>query len=178
MKAWANADRWVAHAVSLRRIADNLQNDLMYITKGAPQTFDAAIETMTGDDETSWVLGSVSSTVILRALATELLLKALAFKKTGHYRKDRDGHDLLILFKDLDSDTKKIVAAQESNQGIAPLKQILEEHKKDFEAWRYIADRPVPPSGFWDLGEAFEVLITVHHHKNFLKSCPDAQPIP
>ena len=168
-----DADKWVVQAVSLRRIADDLQNGLMHITKGTPQTIDAAIETMTGDDETSWVLGSTLSTVILRALATELLLKALTLRKTGQPEKVRKVHDLLILFNDLDSETKEIVTAQESSQRIKPVPQILEEHKKDFETWRYIAESPVEPTGFWDLGKAFEVLLTVYHHKDFLNSCQD-----
>ena len=155
-------------AVSLRRVADDLQNGLHQMTKGdGPTTSDA--------DKTSRVLGYAVSMVMLRALATELLLKALAFKKTGRYRrKGRHGHDLLILFNDLDSDTKKIVAAQESSQGIAPLKQILEKHKDDFIKWRYVAESDGSTVGFLDLDKAFLVLIAVYRHKDFLKSCPDS----
>ena len=119
--------------------------------------------------------GGGGITLVIDTLATELMLKALAFKKTGQYRTDRDGHDLLILFKDLDSDTKKIVAAQESSQGIAPLEQILEKHKDDFIEWRYLAEVENGTTvGFLDLDKAFLVLIAVYRHKDFLKSCLDS----
>ena len=157
-----------SQAVSLRRVAGDLQNGLNQMTKGDGQTTSDA-------DKTSRVLGYAVSIVMLRALATELLLKALVFKKIGRYRKDRDGHDLLILFNDLDSDTKKIVAAQESSQGIAPLKRILEKHKDDFIEWRYIVENDGGTVGFLDLDKAFLVLMTVYHHKDFLKSCQDSR---
>ncbi len=163
-----NPDVLAAQAVSLRRVADDLQDGLNQMTK-------SVVQTITGADKISRVLGYTLSMVMLRALATELLLKALAFKKTGRYRKDRDGHDLLILFNDLDSDTKKIVTAQESSQGIAPLKQILEKHKDDFIEWRYMAESDGSTVGFLDLDKAFLVLITVYRHKDFLKSCQDSR---
>ena len=163
-----NPDVLATQAVSLRRVADDLQDGLNQMTK-------SVVQTITGADKISRVLGYTLSMVMLRALATELLLKALALKKTGRYRKDRDGHDLLILFNDLDSDTKKIVTAQESSQGIAPLKQILEKHKDDFIEWRYIAESDGSTVGVLDLDKAFLVLITVYRHKDFLKSCQDSR---
>ena len=149
-------------AVSLRQVADDLQNDINQMT--------VDVQTI----KMTRVLGYSLSMVMLRALATELMLKALSFKKTGQYRKDRNGHDLLILFNDLDSETKKIVGAQESSQEIASLQQILEKHKDDFIEWRYIAEKENgTPVDFLDLDKALLVLITVYSHKDFLKSCQD-----
>ena len=155
-----------AQAVSLRRVADDLQNSLNQMTNAAAQP-------ITGKEQTARVWGYFLSSVMLRALATELMLKALSFKKTGQYRKNRGGHDLLVLFNDLDNDTREIVAAQERSHGIAPLEQILEKHRGDFVEWRY------PTEGdeghqidFLDLDKAVHILITVYEHRDFLKSCP------
>ena len=57
-------------------------------------------------------------------------MKALTLRKTGQPEKVRKVHDLLILFNDLDSETKEIVTAQESSQRIKPVPQILKEHKE------------------------------------------------
>ena len=155
-----------SQAVSLRQVADDLHEGLNQMTKDVVQTI--------GTDKISRVIGYTLSMVMLRALATELLLKAMAFKKAGRYRKDRDGHDLLILFNDLDSDTKKIVTPQASSQGIAPLEQILEKHKDDFTEWRHIVENDGGTAGFLDLDKAFLVLIAVYRQMDFLKSCQDS----
>ena len=63
------------------------------------------IPPLTDKEQLARLAGYTFSTVILRALATELMLKVLSFKKTGQYRKDRQGHDLLVLFNDLASST-------------------------------------------------------------------------
>ena len=156
----------IAQAVSLRRVADDLQHNLNRMAvKGVPP--------VTDKEQRKRLAGYTFAMVILRAFATELMLKALSFKKTGRYRKDRDGHDLLILFNDLDSDTRKIIAAQERLHGIAPLEQILEKHRGDFMEWRYLMEGEAREVGFLDLDKALLILIAVYAHKDFLKSCQD-----
>ena len=159
-----NIDTAIAQVVSLRRVADDLQHNLNQMAA-------KAIPPVTDKEQLKRLAGYTFATVILRALAIELMLKALSFKKTGRYRKDRDGHDLLILFNDLDSDTRKIVAAQERIHGIAPLEQILEKHRGDFVEWRYLMEGEGEKVGFLDLDKALLILMTVYEHKDFLKSC-------
>ena len=166
MEQTLKPDLMKAQAVALRRVADDIQNSLNQMTK-------AAVQPITGKEQIARVWGYFLSAVILRALATELMLKALSFKKTGQYRKDKDGHDLLVLFNDLDSDTRKIVATQERSQGIAPLEQILGKHKGDFVEWRYPTDGESLEVDLLDLDKALHILVAVSEHRDFLKSCQD-----
>ena len=78
-------------AVSLRRVADDLQDSPNQMTRLADT------HSITGKEKTARIAGYFFATVILRALATKLMLKFLSFKKTGQYRKNRDGHDLLVV---------------------------------------------------------------------------------
>ena len=58
-----NPDVLAAQAVSLRRVADDLQDGLNQMTK-------SVVQTVTGADKISRVLGYILSMVMLRALAT------------------------------------------------------------------------------------------------------------
>ena len=117
------------HATALRQVADELQQSLNQVARTRPSGGDVAWMTK--------ATGYLSSALILRALATEFMLKVLSFRKTGKYRTDRKGHDLLVLFNDLDSETKQLIRNLEGTHGIAPLEQILKKHRSDFVDWRY-----------------------------------------
>ena len=110
--------------------------------------------------------GYTISMLILRALATEIVLKALSFKTTGTYEKT---HDLLDLFDSLDCRIKVIVTAVERSQGVAPLRQILEKHRGDFVEWRYIGEAGERHTDFLDLDKALNVLMTVYLRKDFIQ---------
>ena len=99
--------------------------------------------------------------MLLRAFATELMLKTLSFIKTGTYRTDRKGHDLLVLFDDLDCETKQLIRDLEEKHGIAPLAKILEKHRDDFVGWRYLGQLDGKHAHFWDLDKALGILIEV-----------------
>ena len=111
--------------------------------------------------------------VILRAFATEIMLKVLSFKKTGHYK---EVHDLRKLFDELDNDTKRIITDLETIHGIAPLEEILERHKGDFVEWRYLMNGNNVSAGFLDLDKALDILIKVYDHNDFVKLCASGSP--
>ena len=171
MKKILKPDMMAAQAISLRQVADDLQNNLNQMLKLSAQPFTGSKEQMARG------LGYLLSTVMLRALAAELILKALSCKKTGQYKKGKDGHDLLALFNDLDSSTKTIVAKLEDNHGIAPLEKILEKHRNDFVAWRYLAEAKTQNVGVLDLDKALTVLRNVYQHVDFRKSLKPAGPV-
>ena len=117
------------------------------------------------------VVGYGSSIVVLRALAVELTLKALAFKRTGKYLRN---HDLLKLYDDLDTDTQAIISKIEDIHGVAPVRRILEKHKNDFTDWRYLQD--MQDGDKWhvnlpDIVRALDVLFLVYEGKDFLAIC-------
>lgn len=82
------------------------------------------------------------SAIVLRALAVEILLKALTYKKTGCYEK---AHDLQKLFKDLndalDADTKERIRDLEI-QHKTNLEKTLEKHRDDLVTFRYAYEKP------------------------------------
>ena len=149
-------DFMMGQAGALKRVTDDLQNTLNQLL---PISEQQAVR----------LWGYTVSTVMLRALATELILKALSFKKAGKYRKDRKGHDLLVLFKDLDCDTRKLVSKLAEAQGIMPLEQILGKHKDDFLAWRYVTEGGTQKVDVLDLDKAFHILMNAYIHRDFLK---------
>lgn len=157
----------LAQVISLRHVANELQKSLnQAIPRGpAPSVADK--------DQAVRILGFTCSMVVLRAFATELMLKVLSFKKTGHYAK---GHDLRALFDGLDGDIKKIITDLETIHGIAPLEQILERHKGDFVEWRYLMEGNSASANFLDLDKALDILIKVYNHKDFLKLCATGSP--
>ena len=77
--------------------------------------------------------GHMISTIILRALAAEYLLKGLSVRQSGRFRKT---HDLLKLFKMLDEPTRDRIVEQGDRQGIEAL-DILTKHRNAFVEWRY-----------------------------------------
>ena len=93
-------------------------------------------------------LGCSISSIVLRAFAVELALKALYAKETG--LKPRWWHNLSCLFSVLESSTqssldkrfKRIRRTKNSYAGETDsLSTVLDEHKNDFENWRYPHDQ-------------------------------------
>lgn len=154
----------MGRAISLRVVADDLYQNFSHLVQMAREG------KLPTNDKTqqSRMAGYAFSMVILRALATELTLKAISFKKTGQYRP---AHDLLILFNDLDDATKKIIAEVADSQGVAPLDQILSKHRGDFVNWRYPVEGGKIRVEFLDIDKALEVLMTVYRHKDFVRLC-------
>ncbi len=153
-------------AVALQQTTKDLQNGLNQMDLKA--IADSQEKERSGSKEKlARVAGYTFSIVILRALATEYALKALSFKKTGQYRKDLKGHDLLVLFNDLDFSTKEIIKDLEESHGVAPLQKILGKHRSDFLEWRYPAEGKELRTSFLDLEKALDILIIVYGHRKF-----------
>ena len=108
--------------------------------------------------------GYLFSAVILRALAAEIMLKVLSFKKTGQYR---GGHDLKKLFDKLHDDTKKIIIDLGQRRGVVSLEQTLEKHKDDFVEWRYMMEAGDQNTNLLDLKQVLNILLEVYQHKDF-----------
>ena len=80
---------------------------------------------------------------VVRALAAELALKAIAIKTTGDHER---GHNLLKLFDALDQKTQR--AIEQKRKGViervvhGSVRSILAKHKDDFTASRYVGEMP------------------------------------
>lgn len=159
-----NVELAVAQVVALRRTADDLQTLLNQLTKaGSPDPADKS--------QAARLFGYLLSTVILRSLATELMLKVLSVKVSGKYRKDSKGHDLLVLFGDLDNDTRTLISNRSRSHGIAPLDQILDNHRGDFIEARYIMESSAWHVDMLDLDKALTILTEVYNHSDFARIC-------
>ena len=160
-----NSELAVAQVVSLRMTSDDLQNSLNQISRThSPSATDR--------EYAARLTGYFLSIVILRSLATEIMLKVLSFRKTGRYRKDNKGHDLLVLFNDLDGEIREIIAKLEYSHGIAPLAQILGKHRVDFIEARYVMESEQKwHVDLLDLDKALTILIELYKHNDFNRVC-------
>lgn len=120
----------IAQAMGLRRVAADLDRD------GAQMTRNPDDEKFPGEK----FIGCLLAAPVLRALAAELALKAIAIKTTGAHKR---GHDLLKLFDALDQKTQ---AAVEKHKGVierfvhGSVRSILDKHRDDFTDSRYIGE--------------------------------------
>ena len=117
------------------------------------------------------VMGYFCSAVMLRAFAVELVLKALSLAKTGTIKKGSEGHDLVVLFKDLDAETRDLVGRLQENHGVAAIEGILAGHRNDFVDWRYYWERGDISTKLLDLDKALTVLLNAAEHREFKESC-------
>ena len=78
-------------------------------------------------------LGHLVSTIILRSLAAEYLLKSLSVRGSGGFCKT---HDLRDLFDMLDPKIQAEITEQGDRQGIEAL-DILTKRRNAFVEWRY-----------------------------------------
>ena len=170
---WSRTDviRWVAYryvmpmkahiaavqAAGLRRVAADLDRVWVDCLEGDQRHDDVPAEKF---------LGSMLGAPVLRALAAELALKAIAIKTTGRHKR---GHNLLKLFDALDQNTQ--TAIEQQRKGVVErvvhgsVRSILEKHKDDFTASRYVGEiapgsKPTFAYGV-DLDVALQDLIAV-----------------
>ena len=160
-----NIELAVAQVVSLRVTSNDLQNSLNQMSR-------AHSPGKTNGEHAARLTGYFLSIVILRSLATEIILKVLSFRKTGQYRKDSKGHDLLVLFSDLGAETRDIIAKLEYSHGIAPLGQILGKHRVDFVEARYVMESEEEwQVDLLDLDKALTILMELYKHNDFNRIC-------
>ena len=84
-------------------------------------------------------------------------------RSTGTYRKDRKGHNLLVLFDDLDTDTKTHIGKLARSHGVAPPREILDAHRNDFVDWRYVWEGSASLNiRLLDLDKVLDVLVAAY----------------
>ena len=126
----------IAQARGLRRVAADLDRVWDDYLKGNRTPAD---EKFPAEE----FLGSMVAAPVVRALAAELALKAVAIKTTGAHKW---GHDLLKLFDALDQKTQ--TAIEQQRKGVVErvvhgsVRSILAKHKDDFTASRYVGEMP------------------------------------
>ena len=153
----------IFQAMALQEVANDLHASLNSMSD--PKTYKPT------DEGTKRLFGYATSIAVLRALAVELTLKALALKRTGRCKKI---HDLLKLYDSLGTDTQAIISRRKegTHEGVS-VRRILEKHKNDFVDWRY----PLPRDGdkmhvkFSDIRLALDVLLLVYRSNDFLALC-------
>ena len=124
---------------------------------------------ITDETQRARIAGYTFAVVILRALATELMLKPLSFKMTGTYE---GGHNLKKLFDKLDDGTKKIITKIETSHGVVGLvEKALEGHKDDFVEWRYPMEGNDLSTHFPDISRALNILLEAYNDEEFVKLC-------
>ncbi|MCY4400885.1 MAG: hypothetical protein OXE96_16330 [Gemmatimonadetes bacterium] len=142
----------------LRRAADDLDAE-----------FDRLIQPgtklpSTPDDKDRFT-ASVLVMPILRALAAELALKAISFKRSGSFER---WHDLRDLYDDLDNDTRnlieqKAIGYQKTKaHRVDPVPVTLTSHRTDFVNWRYAGENKPLNANPNDLDDAVEILMAVY----------------
>ena len=149
-----NVEGVAFHATALQQVANDLQKSINQVrepTVGSESVW------------TKWVMGYVSSTLILRALATEQMLKVLSYMRTGNYRTDGKGHDLLVLFDELDKPTRQLIDDLAKTHGIRPLEQIPREAPRRFREFSIYPDggQSRTQADLQDLDKALPILTAV-----------------
>ncbi len=116
-------------------------------------------------DEQDRFTASVLVMPILRALAAELALKAISFKRSGSFRR---WHDLRDLYDDLDDDTRNLIEQKaKGHQGtkahrVDPVHVTLASHRRDFVDWRYAGEHKPLNTNPSDLDDAVDILMAVY----------------
>lgn len=157
--------RFVFQAHAYEWAADHLYSELDKLAKQAQSQGKADL-----NEHAKEAMGCASGSVVLRALAAEMALKAIIIKQGEDYPRI---HDLLKLYEQLSVENRRLIEAMyqawcEQNrppintvQGTAlspPLSQVLREHRRDAVAWRYL-DEPNLNTTFHDLPPVVAILI-------------------
>ena len=141
----------VSQIRGLRRTADDLLTE-----------FDRGIQPSARPatpDEKNRFVASVLVMPILRALATELSLKAISIKRSGAFKRT---HDLRALYDALDDDTRNRIEQKAAAKRIDPVQGTLTKHRADFVDWRYAGEDQPLNTNPSDLDEAVGVLMAVY----------------
>ena len=128
-------DLTVMQAIGLRRVAANLDQDfeVWCYTGNTPSP---EREEFSGEDLASWLFVGP----IFRALAAELVLKAICIKTVGAPKKV---HNLIELFEALDWKIQNRIEeySKSALQQSTSIRSILDDHADDFTNWRYIGEK-------------------------------------
>ena len=113
-----------ATAIGCRVTANDLQDIMNRLTSGG--TIQAGAEAK--------LFGYFLSVAVLRALAAECMLKAIACARTGSFEHQ---HNLSHLYEALDGAAKGFIERLADSHGVASPKRVLKRHRNDFVEWRY-----------------------------------------
>ena len=157
----------IAQAKGLRRVAADLGrgwDDFLHGTRTPDK------EEFAGEE----FAGCMLAAPILRALAAELALKAIASKMTGTHER---GHDLLKLFDGLDQSVRDCIEQQDAAvrhvRTHGSVRSVLANHNDDFTGWRYLGESWQGKNPYGDdLDAALRALIAAFHE------LPAARPVP
>ena len=160
----------IAQAKGLRQVAADLDrgwDDFLHGTR-APDK-----EEFAGEE----FAGCMLAAPILRALAAELALKAIASKMTGTHER---GHDLLKLFDGLDQSARDCIEQQAAAVRVVrthgSVQSVLANHKADFTGWRYLGESWQGKNPYGDdLDVALRALIAAFHELPVARSAPGQQ---
>ena len=137
-----------ASAVGFRVTANDLQDTMNRLTSGG--------KVLAGAD--AKLMGYFLSVAVLRALAAECMLKAIAFARSGSYEHR---HNLSYLYEVLDGPAKGFVERLADSHGVASPKRVLKRHRNDFVEWRYLVGTS-RRTDLLDLDRVLEVLDTAY----------------
>lgn len=132
----------IAQAIGMQRVSSDLDKAFKEFVSGSRA---AGEERFPGEE----FCGVMLSAPVIRALATELTLKAIRIKICGKYFQ---GHDLAMLFGKLDGGTRDLTEKKHkssSEWSHMSVQSILEEHRNDFVGFRYLGEKPESDS-VWD----------------------------
>ena len=152
----------VSQIRGLRRTADDLLTEF-------DRTIQPSARPATPDEKDRF-FASVLVMPILRALAAELSLKAIAFKRSGAFKKI---HNLRALYDLLDDDTRNRIEQKAAAKWMDPVRDILTKHKTDFVDWRYAGEDKLLNTNPSDLDEAVGVLMAVYEEVEPRTESPD-----
>ena len=144
----AKDNEFHVRAVGFRSTANDLQKIINQLASGNSFAPGAALK----------VFGYSCSIAVLRALAAECTLKAIAYARSGSFQA---GHDLLKLFEALDGKAKGFIEKTADSQGVASPRRVLKRHRNDFVEWRYPAGESQSMS-FLDLDRVLGILDDVY----------------
>ena len=129
----------IAQARGLRRVASDLDRVWDDYLKGNRTPADDENAKFFAEE----FLGCMLAAPVVRALAAELALKAIAIKTTGDHQR---GHDLRKLFDALDQNTQRAIEQKRKGEiervVHGSVRSILGKHKDDFTASRYVGEMP------------------------------------
>ena len=145
------------NAIGFRNAADKLQQELTVL-----------VQSRSSAGALSAKADYAISVPVLRGLATECALKALARRSTGEHLHV---HDLVKLYKNLPTNVRRIVETSALNDGTLPPLEILEGHQNDFEYWRYPSTEHLK-TNLVDLSKVLDLLVRTLDHEDFIALCP------
>ena len=145
---FAEDEQLFATAMGFRVTANDLQDTMNRLTSGG--TVRTGAETK--------LYGYFLFVAVLRGLAAECMLKAIAFARTGSFEHR---HNLSHLYEGLDGAAKGFIERLADSHGVASPKRVLRRHRNDFVEWRYPAGAN-RRTDLLDLDRVLEVLNTAY----------------